>query len=248
MRRHSLPAHARPPRGSRKRIATCFRSTPIYSRPERPPRLPIPAHHIEHAGLGAGARALAGLAVRHTVALARGEEQVLLEPELAVIEIAIAAAERMQRLVRAALDDAAFLDHQDLIRATDRRKPVRDHERRPPLHQVLEPGVDNAEMRPMIVLFPEPLEPTSAVTVPAGETNDTSFSTGLSASYAKSTPSKPMSPRTGPSASVRLGSSSSARLSSTSRVRSRPASGSVSCVPIATIWKMGAIRKPRNMV
>ena len=43
-------------------------------------------------------------------------------------------------------------------------------------------GLWNAEINPMIVLFPEPLEPTSAVTVPDGETNETSFNTGLSAS------------------------------------------------------------------
>ena len=35
---------------------------------------------------------------------------------------------------------------------------------------------------------------------------------------------------------------------STSRVRSRPASASVSCVPIATIWKSGATRKPSSSV
>ena len=39
----------------------------------------------------------------------------------------------------AALDDTAVFDHQDLVGPANRGKPVRDHERRAPLHQVLEP-------------------------------------------------------------------------------------------------------------
>ncbi len=110
------------------------------------------------------------------------------------------------------------------------------------------PGAWNAETSPMIVLLPDPDEPTSAVTVPAGETNDTSSSTGLSASYAKSTCSNATSPRTVPSVAVRFGSASSRDSSSTSRVRSRPASASVSWVPMFTIWKIGAMRKPSSML
>ena len=50
---------------------------------------------------------------------------------LLVVERAVAAAEREQLGVRAALDDLAVLEHEDLIGAADRRQPVRDDERRP---------------------------------------------------------------------------------------------------------------------
>src|SRR5260370_7588331 len=38
--------------------------------------------------------------------------------------------------MRAALDDASGFDHQDLLRAPNGRKPVRDHERSSAAHQV----------------------------------------------------------------------------------------------------------------
>ena len=44
--------------------------------------------------------------------------------------------------MRAALDDLAALEHQDLIGAPNRREPVRDHERRPPLPQRLQAVLD----------------------------------------------------------------------------------------------------------
>ena len=48
----------------------------------------------------------------------------------------------------------------------------------------------------MSVLLPEPLEPTSAVVVPAGASNDTPFNTGTPGSYSNHTFSKRTSPRT----------------------------------------------------
>ena len=47
---------------------------------------------------------------------------------------------------------------------------------------------------------------------------------------------------------MRRGSASSGASRITSRVRSRPASASVSCVPIDTIWNIGATRNPSSSV
>ena len=52
-----------------------------------------------------------------------------------VVELPVAPVERQQLVVRAALDDLAVLEHQDLVGAADRRQPVRDDERRPALPQ-----------------------------------------------------------------------------------------------------------------
>ena len=53
----------------------------------------------------------------------------LLEAVLLVVELPVAPAAGEQLLVRAALDDLAVLEHQDLIRAANRRQPMRDDER-----------------------------------------------------------------------------------------------------------------------
>src|SRR5262249_23127623 len=49
---------------------------------------------------------------------------------LLLIQLPVPAADRQQLAMRAALDDLAILQHQDLIGAFDRRQPVRDDERR----------------------------------------------------------------------------------------------------------------------
>ena len=54
----------------------------------------------------------------------------------------------------------------------------------------------NAMTRPISVLLPEPLEPTSAVVDPAGAAKETSLSTGTPASYSNETSSNAISPRT----------------------------------------------------
>ena len=74
-----------------------------------------------------------------------------------------------------------------------------------------------------------------SVTVPGAEQNEISYSTGLPASYSKSTFSKAISPRTSPMVNCRFGSSSSGRSRSTSLVRSSPANASEICVPMPTI-------------
>ena len=44
--------------------------------------------------------------------------------------------------MRPPLHNPATLEHEDLIRAADRRQPVRDHERRPPMAQGAQPILD----------------------------------------------------------------------------------------------------------
>ncbi len=94
---------------------------------------------IRIGGSGIGQR---GLVFLHRVAFAGREKQVLLEAVLLGVELVVAAAELEQRLMRAALDDAAAFDHQDLIGAADGREPVGDDERRAALHQVREALLD----------------------------------------------------------------------------------------------------------
>ena len=63
------------------------------------------------------------------------DEAVALEVVLLVVELPVAAAAREQLVVRAALDDLAAFEHQNLIGAANRRQPVRDDERRPAVAQ-----------------------------------------------------------------------------------------------------------------
>src|SRR6185312_16684877 len=58
--------------------------------------------------------------------LARVDEAIGLELVLLVVQLAVAAVEREQLLVRAALDDLAGFEHEDLIRAANRRQAMRD--------------------------------------------------------------------------------------------------------------------------
>src|SRR5450830_219600 len=68
--------------------------------------------------------------LRRREVLARVDELVGFEVVLLVVERAVAAAQRDELRVRAPLDDLAVLEDQDLVRAADRRQPVRDDERR----------------------------------------------------------------------------------------------------------------------
>ena len=94
------------------------------------------------------------------------------------------------------------------------------------------------------MLLPDPLDPTSAVVVPAGALNDTRFSTGTPASYSNETSSNAMSPRTVSSGCLVSSSSSSVAICLISRMRSSPAIASLSCVPIDDIWISGAASSP----
>src|SRR3954468_16992443 len=70
------------------------------------------------------------------------DEAVRFEPVLLVVERAIAATEREELLVRAALDDLAVLQDKNLVGAADRRQAVGDHERGAPLPQRAEAVLD----------------------------------------------------------------------------------------------------------
>ena len=116
---------------------------------------------------------------------------------------------------------------------------------RPSIVTTPESGSRKAAASPAIVVLPDPEVPTSAVMVPAAACRLTSCSTAWSSRYPKETRSKAMSPRSRGSATVRPGSWPSGRFASTSSVRSRPASVSVSSVPMRLICTIGAIMKPR---
>ena len=55
----------------------------------------------------------------HYVALAGGEEKVRLDAVLARVEAVVTPAERVERLVIAALDNEPAFDHQNLVGAAD---------------------------------------------------------------------------------------------------------------------------------
>src|SRR5207244_11287162 len=67
--------------------------------------------------------------------LARIDEAIFLESILFVVELPVPAALDEQLLVRAALDDFALLEHQNLVGALNGRQPVRDDEGRSSLPQ-----------------------------------------------------------------------------------------------------------------
>src|SRR5690606_30499378 len=62
--------------------------------------------------------------------LARIDEQVALEPLLALVQAAVQSAVAQQLGVRPGLDDATVVEDEDPVRALDRRQTVRDDERR----------------------------------------------------------------------------------------------------------------------
>ena len=96
------------------------------------------------------------------------------------------------------------------------------------------------------VLFPEPLDPTRAVVVPAWARKLTCFSTGTPGLYSKLTSSNATSPAMAPSGARSRSSASSVGVCSSSRMRSRPANASLICVPIDAICTTGAAIRPVN--
>src|SRR5581483_7800453 len=92
--------------------------------------------------LGDASRHLRLLRLRREV-LAGIDEAIGLELVLLVVQLPVAAVQPQQFGVRAALDDLARFEHQDLIRAADRRQPMRDDERRPPGSQLAEAILDH---------------------------------------------------------------------------------------------------------
>jgi len=66
--------------------------------------------------------------IGHRVALAGARNRFFFEAVLAIVQVPVAAVRGIQHVVVAALDDAAVLDHEDLVRTPDRREPVCDHD------------------------------------------------------------------------------------------------------------------------
>ena len=91
---------------------------------------------------GTGASVTRWLEGRHGRPLARitpSEQRASTPPRrTARVEPRVEAAAREQLVVGAALDDPAVLDGEDHVGAEDRGEPVRDRDRRAPLHQRLE--------------------------------------------------------------------------------------------------------------
>ena len=104
----------------------------------------------------------------------------------------------------------------------------------------------NAITRLMSVLFPEPLDPTSAVVAPAFAVKVMPFSTGTPGLYSKVTSSNTTSPAISPSGALPASSWSSVAIWRISRMRSRPANASLIWVPIDAIWTTGAASSPVN--
>ncbi len=77
------------------------------------------------------------------VAFAGGEEEVGFEAVLAGVEVVVAAAEGVEGLVGAALDDLALLDDEDLVGAADGGEAVGDDEGRAALHEEAEAVLDH---------------------------------------------------------------------------------------------------------
>ena len=96
----------------------------------------------------------------------------------------------------------------------------------------------------MSVLLPEPLEPTSAVVVPAFARKVMSLSTGIPSRYSNQTCSNDTSPSVRASGWRVASSSSSVGVSKISRIRSRPAKASVICVPMLAICTTGNETRP----
>src|SRR5207249_6286339 len=70
---------------------------------------------------------------------ARVDVDVLFRAVLAIMQIAVAAAQTHELLVRTSFDDRAGLEDDDLIGALDRREPVGDDERRATPPQIAKP-------------------------------------------------------------------------------------------------------------
>ena len=87
----------------------------------------LPRSTARDCSTGAGVGALGGSGVKSSPGLMNRSRSKLV---LLVVELPVASAEREQLVVRAALDDLAVLEHEDLVGAADRRQPVRDDERR----------------------------------------------------------------------------------------------------------------------
>src|ERR1700722_16136965 len=66
------------------------------------------------------------------------QKEIGFEAVLLVVKFAVSPGKRIQRSMRAALDDFSALDHQNLIGAANGGKAMSDHKCSPPAHQLRE--------------------------------------------------------------------------------------------------------------
>src|SRR6185437_1195519 len=76
--------------------------------------------------------------LRNAVAFSGCEEKVRLQAVLAGIEIPVAAVRGVKFVMRTALDNSSFFDHENLIGASNGRQPMRNDESSAAAHQVRE--------------------------------------------------------------------------------------------------------------
>src|SRR6266853_6842921 len=101
------------------------------------------SNRIRHSSITAPVSAsFRAVGISQRIPFARRQKQIRLHSVLLGVKIKISPALRVQRLMRSTLDNPPTLDHQDLLRAPNRRKPVRNHKRGPPAHQVAQPLLD----------------------------------------------------------------------------------------------------------
>ena len=189
-------------------------------------------------------------------ALADDRVVLLLEPvdELVGVRDAADLANLLQRRVRPAVADVVgdgaveqevVLEHDAELRCGSRAGGPSARSRPSTKIRPLS-GRLNAMTRLISVLLPDPLDPTSAVVVPAGAREaDTCFSTGTPGLYSKLTSSNPTSPVD--LLERRLACCPRRPRSScciSSWMRSRPANASLICVPIDAICTTGAAMSP----
>src|SRR5215203_3020819 len=90
----------------------------------------------------AGSRAnprLCGRSGFRREAIAWRDQRIAFEAVLSRVQPVIAPVGPQQLFVRTALDDFTVLEHENLIGAADRRKPMGDHERGPSPSERVEP-------------------------------------------------------------------------------------------------------------
>src|SRR5438552_260924 len=145
-----------------------------------------------------------------------GQRHRALVDELPRVEAVVEAAAREELRVRALLDDAAPVEHQDPVRALDRRQPVRDHDRRAATHQTVK-GLLNEEFALVVERaggLVEEKDPGVAKDRP-GDGDALPLS-----DRQPDTASNSISPRTGPIGAAPGRSRTSASVSSRAKIRS----------------------------
>src|SRR6266702_3496438 len=80
---------------------------------------------------------------RSHVAFAGREKQVGFQSVLTRVKVEVAPTQRKQLRMVTALHDPSLLNYQNLVSAPNGRKPVSDHERRSPLHQLVQPRLNH---------------------------------------------------------------------------------------------------------